>query len=199
MSGRELGTALLIGSVSGVVVVIMAAALSGTPIAGFMEPTPDRTASPRPSRLATPIPPTASASARITPAPSSRPTPFVSSQPAPTPSPAPPTALTFEQPGVKAGLETPTGGYGSTTPAVARGEYISWRVVVGPAGAGQAVDVEVATRLDGTWTGWSTLTTRVADVDGIVVFSWRQVTPAWISVRFAHGTTVSRALQGRWR
>jgi hypothetical protein len=62
-----------------------------------------------------------------------------------------------------------------------------------------AVDVEVATRLDGTWTGWSKLTSRVADGDGVVVFSWRQVTPAWISVRFALPSSVSRALQGRWR
>ena len=34
---------------------------------------------------------------------------------------------------------------------------------------------------------------------GCVLFSWRLLTPAWISVRFAHLTTVSTALQGRWR
>jgi hypothetical protein len=72
-------------------------------------------------------------------------------------------------------------------------------VVVGAAASGQAIDVEVATRLNGTWTGWSRLTTRVVDAEGVVVFSWRQLTPAWISVRFAQQPAVSTALQGRWR
>ena len=197
MPGRELPTALLIVAVSVVVVVIMAAALSGATPADFLQ---------RPSA---PASPTAAPSGGVSPGPSARrtaistdaasSTPRPSSTPEPTPSPSPTPTPTFEEVGVKAGLPTADGAYGSTTPAVARGDYITWRAVVGAAGAGQSVDVEVATRLDGTWTGWSKLTTRVADADGIVLFSWRQLTPAWISVRFAHLTTVSTALQGRWR
>jgi hypothetical protein len=108
-------------------------------------------------------------------------------------------ALTFEQPSVKAGLPAQNGSYGATTPVAAAGRYITWRAVLGPDGSGQVVAVEVATRLDGAWTGWSKLTSQVADADGTVVFSWRQQTPAWISVRFALPTDRSTALQGRWR
>ena len=199
MAGREVGTALLIGAVSGVVVAIMAAALAGAPMTGFLETTPGIPTSHQPSGSATLATPTVAPSVRVTPAPSSTATTRPSSQPSSSPTPVPTTVLTFEEAGVKAGLPTQDGSYGSTTPAVIRGEYISWQAAVGPSGGGQTIDVEVATRLDGTWTGWSKLTTRVADPAGVVVFSWRQVTPAWISVRFVHQTSVSTALQGRWR
>ena len=195
MTGRELGTALLIGAVSGVVVAIMAAALSGASMTGFLEVPPNGSTSPRLSPSASPVSPTAAPSIDVTPPPTPRPTP----PPLASSPPTSPPALLFEEAGVKPGLPTQSADYGVITPAVARGEYISWRVVVGPAGAGLPIDVEVATRLNGTWTGWSDLTTRVADGEGVVVFSWRQLTPAWISVRFAHGGVVSRALQGRWR
>ena len=89
--------------------------------------------------------------------------------------------------------------YGVTTPIAALGQYITWRLIVPAADAGRAFDVEVATRLDGAWTGWSKLTSRVADARGSVVFSWRQRTPAWIKVRFALASGSSKALQGRWR
>jgi hypothetical protein len=198
MTGRELGTALLIGAVSGVVVAIMAAALSGASVTGFLEMTPSGPTSPLPTNHSSPASPSVAPSNDVTPPPTA-----VSTTPSPVPSPttSPPAtaAALFEEVGVKAGLPDQNGTYGSTTPAVARGEYISWRVVVGAAASGQAIDVEVATRLNGTWTGWSRLTTRVVDAEGVVVFSWRQLTPAWISVRFAQQPAVSTALQGRWR
>jgi hypothetical protein len=100
---------------------------------------------------------------------------------------------------VKLGLPAQGGAYGATTPVAARGQYITWRASLGPGGSGARIDVEIATRLDGAWTGWSALTTRTADAQGTVVFSWRQQTPAWISVRFALASGHSRALQGRWR
>ena len=142
-------------------------------------------------------PPTAGTSATEVPSP----VPTVAPSTAPTtePSAEPTAVLTFEQPGVKTGLPSQSGRFGTATPIARVGQYISWRAVVGPGGSGQAIDVEVATRLDDDWTGWSKLTSRDADAEGIVVFTWRQQTPAWISVRFALPSSHSIALQGRWR
>lgn len=100
---------------------------------------------------------------------------------------------------VKLGRPTEGGTYGVRMPVAGLGQYITWRVIVDAADAGKAFDVEVATRLEGAWTGWSKLTSRVADERGTVVFSWRQRTPAWIKVRFVLPTGPSKALQGRWR
>ena len=100
---------------------------------------------------------------------------------------------------VKLGGPAERGTYGVTTPVAALGQYITWRLIVPAVDAGKAFDVQVATRLDGAWTGWSKLTSRVADARGSVVFSWRQRTPAWIKVRFALPSGSSKALQGRWR
>ena len=203
MTGRELGTSLLIGAVSGVVVIVMASALSGSPIIDFLEATPFERASRSPGETGSTAQPTASPSADRSIVPSSSPAVVQTAEPstAPTagPTAAPSGLLSFEQLGVKAGLPGQGGSYGATTPVVPRGQYISWRAVVPAAGSGEVADVEVATRLNGTWTGWSTLTTRTVDPDGVVVFSWRQGTPAWISVRFALPSGHSSALQGRWR
>jgi hypothetical protein len=100
---------------------------------------------------------------------------------------------------VMLGLPEQGGRPSATTPVAALGEYITWTAFVGAANAGKAFDVEVAARLQGTWTGWSKLTSRTADEQGAVVFSWRQQAPAWISVRFAYPALPSKALQGRWR
>lgn len=203
MTGRELGTSLLIGVLSGVVVTVVASTVSGGPVTGFLEAAPVEHASPSPFGHAASAPPTAGPSPVVTAVPSARPTVVQATEPATVPSVAPSgepiAALTFDDSGVKAGLPAQNGRYGAATPVVAAGRYISWRAVVGPDGSGQVVDVEVATRLDGAWTGWSKLTTRLAGADGAVVFSWRQQTPVWISIRFALPTDRSTALQGRWR
>ena len=203
MTGRELGTSLLIGAVSGVVVIVMASALSGSPILDIPEATPFERASRSPDETGSIAQPTDRPSAHGSTVPASSPAAIQTAEPstAPTdgPTAAPSGSVTFEQPGVKAGLPGQGGSYGATTPVVPRGQYISWRAVMDVAGSGPVVDVEVATRLNGTWTGWSTLTTRTIGPDGVVVFSWRQGTPAWISVRFALPSGHSSALQGRWR
>lgn len=204
MTGRKLGMSLLIGALSGVLVTLIASGLSRSPITGFLEASPVGRASSTPSGNAASELPSVVPSIEVTAVPSSRPTVVPTSEPTSVPSPEPGddpiAALTFVQQGVKAGLPAQSGSYGATTPVAATGQYISWRAVVGPDGSGQAIDVEVATRLNGTWTGWSRLTTRVADPDGTVVFTWRQQTPAWISVRFAlPAASHSIALQGRWR
>jgi hypothetical protein len=192
MTGRELGTSLLIGAVSGVVVTVMAWALSGSPMIDLLEAAPFERASRSPSGSGSSTPSTATPSAPT-------PTAVQTAQPSTAPTDGPIGSVTFEEPGVKAGLPAQSGSYGATTPVVPRGGYISWRGVVAGAGPGVVVDVEVATRHNGTWTGWSKLTTRTIGADGAVVFSWRQGTPAWISVRFALPSGHSSALQGRWQ
>ena len=193
MTPRYVAASVLIGAVSGVAVAFLMAVLSGAPLFGGPEP-PVVGTSPTPSVAVAASPrvvdglesgsgstpePTLDPTARSTPDPSVEPT--------------------FEPPTAKLGLPAQRGEYGLTTPVAARGQYITWRSSVGPSGASQGVDVEIATRLDGAWTGWSTLTNRMADAQGTVVFSWRQQTPAWISVRFALPSGHSRSLQGRWR
>ncbi len=210
MTGRELGTSLLIGVLSGAVVTVVAWALSGSPMPGIGEAAITERA-PLSSGGGASNPPIAARSPEDTAVPSpaatavqtAEPTTVRSPEPTTVPSAEPtsePTAVpTFGQPGVKVGLPADEAAYGLTTPVAPTGRYITWRADVGPDGAGRRIDVEVATRLGGTWTGWSSLTTRVADPEGTAVFSWRQQTPAWISVRFALESNHSIALQGRWR
>lgn len=99
----------------------------------------------------------------------------------------------------KLGRPADSGAYRATTPVASLGDYITWRLIVDPAEAGKTFGVEIGVRLDGTWTAWTKLTSRVADSRGVVVFSWRQRTPAWIRVRFVLPTGPSMGLQGRWR
>jgi hypothetical protein len=194
MTPRYLTAAVLIGAVSGVAVAVLMAGLSGAPLIGGTEPPPVEGTSPTPSVAV-------AASPRVVDGleSGSGSTPEPTLEPTARSTPDPSVEPTFEPPGVKLGLPAQGGEYGLTTPIAARGQYITWRSSVGPNGAGQGVDVEIATRLDGAWTGWSTLTNRTADAQGTVVFSWRQRTSAWISIRFALPSGHSRSLQGRWR
>lgn len=193
---------VLIGLASGVAVSVITAALSGMP--RFDPGGWQALVEPSAARSATTVPSAPVASRREN-APSPTPRP-------PAPATVDPTASTTAQPtpvaatkpiveatAVMLGLPGQGETAGTTTPVAALGEYITWTATVDAANSGMAFDVEVAARLQGRWTGWSKLTSRVADADGVVTFSWRQQASAWISVRFAHPGLPSRALQGRWR
>jgi hypothetical protein len=131
--------------------------------------------------------------------PTAEPTPEPTAQATSEPTPPAPAEPIFGTTSVMLGLPEQGGTPGATTPVAALGQYVTWRAVLGVANDGKPIDVEVATRLQGRWTGWSKLTSRVADAEGVVAFSWRQRSPAWISVRFAVPEGQSNALQGRWR
>jgi hypothetical protein len=192
----------LIGLASGAAVSVTAAAFSGAPLfdpGGWPAPVEP---SPELSATTAPLAPVAS---QLEKAPSPTPRPSTPGTMDPTASTtAQPTPVAATKPIVEAtdvmlGLPGRGETAGTTTPVAALGEYITWTATVGAANFGMAFDVEVAARLQGRWTGWSKLTSRVADADGVVIFSWRQQASAWISVRFAHPALPSRALQGRWR
>lgn len=134
-----------------------------------------------------------------TPAPAAAPTTKPSPKPTPAPAPKPTAAPTPVTIAVKLGSPTQRGRYSRETPVAAIGRYITWRAIIGAESAGETFDVEVALRLEGVWTGWAKLTSRVVDAEGALVFTWRQRSPTWVSVRFALANGPSRALQGRWR
>ncbi len=122
------------------------------------------------------------------------------------PSATPPTACQrpwAERPpsvGSKLGLPATAGAYTARTKVSPLGAYVTWRGNLGLAAAAKVVGVEVATkRANGTWTPFARVTSRVADASGGVVFSRRQGSPAWISVRFVGAGVVSGSSQARWR
>lgn len=105
---------------------------------------------------------------------------------------------------VKAGLPSEGGTYGTATPVVAPGKYITWRGQTTANAAGQVVGIYVAVKnADGTWGPFNRLTGRTIDATGQALFWWRSSTPTWVSVRFGiesgTSTLFSVARQGRWR
>jgi len=189
MNRRYLLVSILVGALSGVGVVVGMTGLSGRTLFGAGDGGAGASTAPSPvGRVASPSPAVGS------------PDPGSISTPAPATPAAQPTARPSPRAiAAKVGRPADRGAYRTTTPLASLGDYITWRVIVGPADAGKTFGVEVGVRLDGTWTGWTKLTSRVADARGAVAFSWRQNTPAWIRVRFVLPTGPSLGLQGRWR
>jgi hypothetical protein len=190
MNRRYLLVSVLVGALCGVGVVVAMTGLSGRTLFGpggsgagaSTAPSPaERVASPSPA-LASPDPGSVSTAA-----------------PGATPSAEPPARPAKVSITAKVGRPTDGGTYRATTPVASPGDYITWRMVVDRGDAGKTFGVEVSVRLDGTWTNWTPLTSRVADARGTVLFSWRQKTPTWIRVRFVLPGGPSSGLQGRWR
>ena len=95
---------------------------------------------------------------------------------------------------------TTSGPFSTTTKVQALGKYVTWKFSFGAAGAGQTVEIWRAVKqADGTWSGFTLLTKRVANSNGDVFFYWRSSSATWISVRGKLGTTYTPALQARWK
>jgi hypothetical protein len=95
---------------------------------------------------------------------------------------------------------TTSGPFSTTTKVQALGGYVTWKFSFGAAGAGQTVEIWRAVKqADGTWSGFTLLTKRVANSNGDVFFYWRSSSATWISVRGKLGTTYTPALQARWK
>ena len=78
----------------------------------------------------------------------------------------------------------PTTGYTVTTPKTqATGKYVTWKFTGGMALAGQRVNVLVAKKVGGAWTGPTYFVSRLADANGDVTFWWKSNTAAAINVR----------------
>ena len=100
----------------------------------------------------------------------------------------------------KVGPPSEPGPYTSSTKVTSVGQYVTWRAAIGPDVVGNPVAVLMATkRANGTWTTFSRVTSRVVDQAGVVTYSRRSTSPAWISLRFAGETVTSTAVQARWR
>ena len=187
MTPRSLTVFVVVGAVCGLIVVVGMTSLQPGAISGSS---------------AGPTPTVSPPNSGVTPATGDG-TPDVGSisSAAPSPgSPAGPASSSVAKPiDAKLGRPGQSGTYAAKTAVTAVGDYITWRVIVGPAEAGKTFDVEVGVRLEGTWTGWSKLTSRAANARGEVLFSWREQTPTWIRIRFVLPTGPSLGLQGRWR
>lgn len=194
MIRRHLAVSLLLGAASGIAVSVGLAAVSGVQLfsPGSGQVAPQSTVGPS-------LPIASGLGSGFAPTPTREGTTEATPLPTPEPTPPPTPAPIVESVGVMLGLPRQGDTFGVTTPVANLGQYITWRATVGAAHAGKPFDVEFATRLAGRWTGWSKLTSRVADTQGVLEFSWQQRTPAWISVRFSHPAGPSQALQGRWR
>lgn len=101
----------------------------------------------------------------------------------------------------KLGLASTPGTYTTATKAASLRRYVTWRAQFGSTAAGETVGVYVSKKgANGAWSAWTRHTGRVADSSGTVVYSRREATPIWLSVRFsADGIGFTRATQARWQ
>jgi GH25 family lysozyme M1 (1,4-beta-N-acetylmuramidase) len=100
----------------------------------------------------------------------------------------------------------PATGYTTRTPKTqVIGKYVSWKFTGGTALAGQRVNVLVAKKVGGGWTGPTYFVSRLADANGIVTFWWKSNTAAAINVRVqwpgnpTYSVSTSTALSAYWK
>lgn len=100
----------------------------------------------------------------------------------------------------------PATGYTTTTPKRTRvGTYVTWRFTGGRALAGKRVDILMATWAKGAWGTARKITSRVADANGTVTYSWKSTAATGVYVRVrlpgssTYATSTSRALAAFWR
>jgi len=98
-----------------------------------------------------------------------------------------------------------TSGFSTKSPKTqAVGKYVTWKFTGGAALAGKRVNILVAMKVDGAWTGPKYLKSVWADANGIVTFSWKSGA-AWINVRAqwpgsaAYSVSTSKALAAVWK
>ena len=100
----------------------------------------------------------------------------------------------------------PASGYTTATPKVAHvGTYVTWKFNLGPAQAGQRVNILVANRIGTAWSAPTYYKSARADANGVVTFAWTRAKAAAINVRVqlpgsaTYATSTSPALGAYWR
>jgi hypothetical protein len=100
----------------------------------------------------------------------------------------------------------PTSGYTASTPKTqALGKYVTWKFTGGTALAGQRVNVLVAKKVGGAWTGPVYLKSAWADANGIVTVSMKSASAAAVNVRVQwpgnanYAVSTSKALGAYWK
>lgn len=95
---------------------------------------------------------------------------------------------------------SPNGPFTTTTKVQTRGRYVTFRFDLGVAAANKPVVILAATKTGTTWSGFTAVTTRTANAQGVVIYYARQSTATWKSYRAQESTTnVTPARQARWR
>ncbi len=95
---------------------------------------------------------------------------------------------------------TKTGPFTSTTKVAALGKYVTYKISLGTAAAGQTVAIFMASKNSaGVWSSFTQRTSRVADANGDVYFYWRSSSAAWLSFYGSLSGSNTPARQARWR
>jgi hypothetical protein len=95
---------------------------------------------------------------------------------------------------------TQVGAFTTATKVQTVGKYVTYRFDFGVAAAGQAVQIWGATKTGNDWSGFSVVTTRVANASGVVYYYARQNAVTWKSFRgyWVGGGSWTPARQARW-
>jgi hypothetical protein len=95
---------------------------------------------------------------------------------------------------------TQVGSFTTATKVTKKGKYVTYRFDFGVAAAGQAVKIWGATKTGNDWSGFSAVTTRVANASGVVYYYIRQNAATWKSYRaqWTGGGVWTPARQARW-
>jgi hypothetical protein len=95
---------------------------------------------------------------------------------------------------------TQVGAFTTSTKVQKVGMYVTFRFDFGVVAAGAHVDIWGATKTGNDWTGFSKVTSRVANASGVVYYYIRQSSATWMSYRAAWGGggVMTPARQARW-
>lgn len=100
----------------------------------------------------------------------------------------------------KPGAPSSPGIYGPATTIAPVGTSVTWRAVFGPDFAGLTIAVAIAERAsDGSWGPFERITSRIADGNGSVTFTWSEASPRWVSIRFSFDATTTYGVQAVWQ
>ena len=96
---------------------------------------------------------------------------------------------------------TTVGAFTISTKVQAVRRYVTYRFDFGVAAAGAAVRILGATKTGNDWSGFSVVTTRIANASGVVYYHIRQNSATWKSYRanWVGGGAWTPARQARWR
>lgn len=95
---------------------------------------------------------------------------------------------------------TRVGPFTAATKLPALGKYVSVKMSLGTAAAGETIEIWRASKNSaGVWSAFTKLTARVADASGNVYFFHRSYSAAWLSFYGVLGADRTNSSQARWR
>jgi len=96
---------------------------------------------------------------------------------------------------------TKVGSFTTSTKVQVKGKYVTFRFDLGISAAGAHVEIWGATKTGNDWSGFSRVTSRIANASGVVYYYIRQNSATWKSYRayWPSGGVWTPARQARWR